>query len=710
MQVKVQESSVYSDGQADLYSEPPERILDEDSIHMPSRGRIKASGRGRPAATVENIVTVYSPELDSECDELLTRAKTVAEALRVLPRLKFLAESFPDELKPNLNYISVWELTRRKAGLFDAWCALHQRFPHCDKALRFRVRWLKRMSRDAEGHALIEEYLPGIPETYTELQQKAELLNELKNHAATRECFERMVSKFPDDPRPRFHFAKWLQDNGQAEEAWRVFEPATGSSRMPAAGITFGKKLRAGLDVLRAFKSELNLQEMDTTLLALAYAIEQIAKTRMSAPRSETLGKVSFITGSLGPGGAERQIARTVARFEAARRAGATVADIDLDDEFHVVVKTLDGAAGHDFFVSMLSDKGGKIFQVDDMPPIPYDKLDIADPVVKSLLTFLPPSVAYGVQRMVTYFRKEKIRVAYIWQDGAVLFATLAALIVGVPRIILSMRGLPPNLRLHMQRREYFPMYKALAAVPGVDFASNNRVIGNAYCDWIGMDPKRFHVIYNGIDFLFPHGRAEEQSRWQAFVRDTGGADAATIGGVFRFDTDKRPLLWIDFACAYLHRNPSARFVLVGGGKMLKDARLIAENYGIADRILFTGLSSHVGYWISKMDVFVLLSRFEGLPNVVVEAQLNGVPVVATPAGGTAEAVQDGVAGRILLANDPVDLDELCGKVDEVMSWQASDPSLGMRLSAGASVKFSTKKMVERTAMLLAGQLEDYHE
>ena len=285
MQVKVQESSVYSDGQADLYSEPPERILDADSVNTPSRSRIKISGRGRPVASVENIVTVYSTELDMECDELLARAKTVAEALRALPRLKFLAESFPDELKPNLNYISVWELTRRKEGLFDAWCALHQRFPHCDKALRFRVRWLKRMNRDAEGHALIEEYLPGIPETYTELQQKAELLNELKNPAASRDCFERMVSKFPDDPRPRFHFAKWLQDNGQAEEAWRIFEPAARSSRMPAAGTTFGQKLRAGLDVLQAFKSELNLQETDTTLLELAYAIEQIAKSRILASK-----------------------------------------------------------------------------------------------------------------------------------------------------------------------------------------------------------------------------------------------------------------------------------------------------------------------------------------------------------------------------------------------------------------------------------------
>jgi hypothetical protein len=83
---------------------------------------------------------------------------------------------------------------------------------------------------------------------------------------------------------------------------------------------------------------------------------------------------------------------------------------------------------------------------------------------------------------------------------------------------------------------------------------------------------------------------------------------------------------------------------------------------------------------------------------------------VATPAGGTAEAIQDGVAGRILSPNDPVDLKELCDKVDEVRSWQAADPSLGMRLSAGASKKFSTKKMVERTALLLAGKLENYHE
>src|SRR4029078_8223636 len=109
----------------------------------------------------------------------------------------------------------------------------------------------------------------------------------------------------------------------------------------------------------------------------------------------------------------------------------------------------------------------------------------------------------------------------------------------------------------------------------------------------------------------------------------------------------------------YLRKHPKTRFLLVGDGRLLPKAQELAEELGIANRILFTGRSTRLGFWMSKMDVFVLLSRYEGLPNVLIEAQYMGVRVVTTPAGGAAECLIDGVTGHVLGCAEQPDYDAI---------------------------------------------------
>jgi glycosyltransferase involved in cell wall biosynthesis len=74
---------------------------------------------------------------------------------------------------------------------------------------------------------------------------------------------------------------------------------------------------------------------------------------------------------------------------------------------------------------------------------------------------------------------------------------------------------------------------------------------------------------------------------------------------------------------------------------------------------------------MSKMDVLVLLSRYEGLPNVLIEAQYMGVRVVTTPAGGAAECLIDGVTGWVLECAEKPDFDNMVEKVRDLasVSW-----------------------------------------
>ena len=56
---------------------------------------------------------------------------------------------------------------------------------------------------------------------------------------------------------------------------------------------------------------------------------------------------------------------------------------------------------------------------------------------------------------------------------------------------------------------------------------------------------------------------------------------------------------------------------------------------------------------MSKFDVLLLTSRYEGLPNVLIEAQLLGIPVVSTNCGGASETFVDNLSGLLIKKNDP---------------------------------------------------------
>jgi glycosyltransferase involved in cell wall biosynthesis len=169
------------------------------------------------------------------------------------------------------------------------------------------------------------------------------------------------------------------------------------------------------------------------------------------------------------------------------------------------------------------------------------------------------------------------------------------------------------------------------------------------------------------------------------------------VGTAMRFDRNKRPLLWIEVALAILNRMPEAKFVLVGDGPLLESAQELVERSGRGDRFLFTGRSDRIGFWIERMSVFLLLSVYESLPNVLIEAQLAGVPVVATPAGGARETFIDSETGTLLPDSTSVEPEDVA---DAVLHWNLSPDhaaTVAKLASETAQKRFSTRGMLEAT-------------
>jgi glycosyltransferase involved in cell wall biosynthesis len=122
-----------------------------------------------------------------------------------------------------------------------------------------------------------------------------------------------------------------------------------------------------------------------------------------------------------------------------------------------------------------------------------------------------------------------------------------------------------------------------------------------------------------------------------------GGVRLVAAG---RLDVEKGFDLLID-ALALLNR-PEVHLTLLGEGVLAEELKQRARARGVADRIDFVGFQANPFAWFAKADAFVLSSRYEGFPNVVLESLACGTPVIATPAPGGTGEILDQVEGCVL--------------------------------------------------------------
>lgn len=152
-------------------------------------------------------------------------------------------------------------------------------------------------------------------------------------------------------------------------------------------------------------------------------------------------------------------------------------------------------------------------------------------------------------------------------------------------------------------------------------------------------------------DFLFGRDRYEElpnaidiqtyqfEETVRADVRARLGlGDAPVVGHVGRFSEQKNHSFLIDVYTELARLKPEARLMLVGDGPLRPGIERTVAERGLADRVLFLGDRKDVAALYQAMDMFLLPSRYEGLPMVGVEAQCAGLPLVCS------EEVTDEVA------------------------------------------------------------------
>jgi glycosyltransferase involved in cell wall biosynthesis len=174
-----------------------------------------------------------------------------------------------------------------------------------------------------------------------------------------------------------------------------------------------------------------------------------------------------------------------------------------------------------------------------------------------------------------------------------------------------------------------------------------------------GVDQNKTHVIHNPIVLDHIRLRAREMPE------DLPASDLPTVITIGRHVAQKdHETLIRAFALARQH--VPARLVILGQGPLRRELEQMAQDLSIADSIIFAGWSSNPFAWLSRSDLFVLSSRFEGFGNVIVEAMACGLPVISTDCpSGPREILRDGNDGVLVPVGN---VDALASAITDVLS------------------------------------------
>ena len=148
-------------------------------------------------------------------------------------------------------------------------------------------------------------------------------------------------------------------------------------------------------------------------------------------------------------------------------------------------------------------------------------------------------------------------------------------------------------------------------------------------------------------------------------------------------------------AAVLIKENQNVEFVLAGDGPLRPEFEMMARDLGIASHVKFLGERRDIPAVLASLDISVLTSFSESLPNALMEAMAAGLPVVSTRVGGSPELVIHGETGFLVDSGDDAQLVEALRALIASQSLRKRFGSLGREVARAKFAVESVQKQYE---------------
>jgi len=239
------------------------------------------------------------------------------------------------------------------------------------------------------------------------------------------------------------------------------------------------------------------------------------------------------------------------------------------------------------------------------------------------------------IRDIMAVIRREKIDLLCVHGYKANVIGRIASWLARIPLVVIS-RGWTaedPKIRMYEKLDKLF--LRLADHVVAVSHGQRDKILK------VGVKPENVSVIHNAINLTEIPAASELLLRRQLGLPD----DAIVVASAGRLSPEKNYAGMIEAAAGVVRQNPKVFFVVFGEGFLRQDLEAQIASAGLSGCFLLPGFRNDLQSLLHDIDIFMLPSFTEGLPNVILEAFAARKPVVATRVGGTPEVVQDGISG-----------------------------------------------------------------
>ena len=280
------------------------------------------------------------------------------------------------------------------------------------------------------------------------------------------------------------------------------------------------------------------------------------------------------------------------------------------------------------------------------------------------------------VLRLVRELRQLKPALLQTFLFHANIVGRLAGRIARIPKIVSGIRV--------AEKRHAAPLWIDRITKGLVD---HNICVSQAVADFSiarsRLKPHKVSVIPNGVDYeRFAQATAADLSEFG--IPD----NAKTVLFVGRLDIQKNPLKLLESLIPLFDAHAELHALLVGAGELERELHGWVQTRQLSHRVHFAGWQPAIPQLLKAAYCLALPSRWEGMPNVVLEAMAAGLPVVATKVDGTAELVRDGQTGILV---DPASTE----KFSQALSRLLEDPDTASKMGIASQDVVKTEFTID---------------
>jgi L-malate glycosyltransferase len=296
------------------------------------------------------------------------------------------------------------------------------------------------------------------------------------------------------------------------------------------------------------------------------------------------------------------------------------------------------------------------------------------------------------LRELDNYFRRNPVDVLHSHKYKDNILGALASIRHRVPYRVRTVHGAPEPLSgLQAVKMNVYGMLDGLVNRWAVDrLLAVSFALRDCLVEEFGAD--KITTIHNAVDLARIRVTTDLVNLRKELNVDRHDFIIGTMG---RLHPVKGLEIFLRAARVIKDRRRRARFIVAGDGPLRAQLQTLAQQYGLAHEAMFLGHRSDGHNILGLMDLFVLPSRSEGIPLVLLEALALARPVVATAVGGIPEVIEHEISGLLVAAGNHDDLAKGCLRV-------MNDPTLAQGLGHAGRKRveeaFSADDLAENVA------------